>query len=866
MEKRVIFYTTLFLVLISSSSQYDATTKEQIETTLSSTQTVVEIVAERNKELKEAGKAIGTIASAVGSLAPFLGAAGAFLSIILAFLPKEDSAELKFMKKGFAEVNKKLDIITNKLDGIERSIEFEAQKQAYIDAENKINFGYNQLTKFYDEVMKVECKKQEECARERLKIAERYIKDFKPVERALFMILKNSYQKNTFAKPLVELIKSKFQCNVEKLNAFAETIYLLARKGQQVVVTYHKLTGSKTSIVTAVQEWLDMVYSLRAKVYKEKNKCYKQISTYMASDIADPEYQNGKHVDAFKRLNRIIKNKYAWIGWNFQIYNAIEEDEQAFKVFEGFSNAPATKEKRKRVIIATPVDKRGTYSKDIINLVRYAIKKITINANDFFVVVRAAIEEYLSKAGALKMVQSIVVLDPDVSIDIEVDRFSSYINEVFAFKSSVMDFPHIKRRVVVMLKSSEADNTFCKENSCHGKSKCVQLPYTKLTECQCERLFDGTRCETYSDTSMKSTLDLLLTTSLQIPSLTDVYFDIKDLRKSFENGIENVNKAIARLGNVLEKSYTKLSQQLGNEFRWTNLKVTYSLTISNVEHFIIEFTQKIKNNKDERVKKLAEHILEPGKIKKWLRDLNLLFVGNKNIIQDHEPLPVVIMNRNLDACTTPYKKRVDHVYAQFSILQQQAYMMWAQALFILEKDTTEVIQLYAQTVTEQINKLKEITCDFVIQDSINVQCTGGYYAHPSLKITNQCRQNYYVSGPKTATCSDKTKSKCYSCSCNKEGSNHQGCSDQDGVCSCKTITVNKQQRTYYGNKCQNFNCVWSDWTSWSERLKNCDPRHGEMLSRTRTPAKDKMGTGEPCPGNSKESQSAYTGCGPLGMI
>ena len=66
----------------------------------------------------------------------------------------------------------------------------------------------------------------------------------------------------------------------------------------------------------------------------------------------------------------------------------------------------------------------------------------------------------------------------------------------------------------------------------------------------------------------------------------------------------------------MEKSFEQLGEMLGNEFKWTNLKVTYSNTLSEVQFFIDEFATRSKANNDERGKVLAAHILEPGNIKK----------------------------------------------------------------------------------------------------------------------------------------------------------------------------------------------------------------------------------------------------------
>ena len=107
---------------------------------------VVDAIAANNKKItdaaKEAAKAgeaaagavksVGPIMGAIGKLAPFLGVASAFISVIMAFLPKQDSRELKAIKAGFAEVNRKLDTITLKIDSLNSLIPMAAQKVGFI--------------------------------------------------------------------------------------------------------------------------------------------------------------------------------------------------------------------------------------------------------------------------------------------------------------------------------------------------------------------------------------------------------------------------------------------------------------------------------------------------------------------------------------------------------------------------------------------------------------------------------------------------------------------------------------------------------------------------------------------------------------
>lgn len=256
-----------------------------------------------------------------------------------------------------------------------------------------------------------------------------------------------------------------------------------------------------------------------------------------------------------------------------------------------------------------------------------------------------------------------------------------------------------------MLKSTESANArnFCKKNSCHGASKCVQLPYSKTTECQCVPQFDGDKCQKNSPNSLASTLDLLVKATLKIPTLSDIYFNVKDLIQNFEAGITNIGNALNKLQSALETKFSKLSEEIGQNFQWTNLNIHYAKTISDLRHFIHEFQTRSKDYNDQRGFDLAKYILAPGRIKQWLYNLDNLFKGTQGIVRDNPPLMIAYMNRySANACSKSYKTRIDNAYQQFSVLQQQAYIMWAEALFIMERKTHRVASLYFQRLNGQV--------------------------------------------------------------------------------------------------------------------------------------------------------------------
>ena len=279
----------------------------------------------------------------------------------------------------------------------------------------------------------------------------------------------------------------------------------------------------------------------------------------------------------------------------------------------------------------------------------------------------------------------------------------SYINHVL----QIGEFNYIhKVRVIIMLRSEEqVESTTKCTTTCYSKGGvCKRLPFSKISECQCKPHFDGDECREHSNNGLASTLDLLVSETLKVPTLVDIYFDVKDLQENINLGFSQINTALVELGTMLQTSYAKLSAELGQNFQWTNLKISYVDTIKDILHFVDEFNTRSRDDNDKRGKELAEHILQPGNIKRWLGDLNTLFVGSSFIVEDHLPLMMLYINAHKDgACTTEYKNHIDNAYRQFVVLQQEAYLMWAEALNIMEEEPTEASDEYIKIMKEQVS-------------------------------------------------------------------------------------------------------------------------------------------------------------------
>ena len=63
----------------------------------------------------------------------------------------------------------------------------------------------------------------------------------------------------------------------------------------------------------------------------------------------------------------------------------------------------------------------------------------------------------------------------------------------------------------------------------------------------------------------------------------------------------------------------------------------------------------------------------------------------------------MFMNNHLArACSNQYKIDVDNVYKQFAILQQKGYVLWAQAMDVLDQETNVVDETYNERLNKQV--------------------------------------------------------------------------------------------------------------------------------------------------------------------
>eukprot|EP00112_Aurelia_sp_Birch-Aquarium-sp1_P018196 Seg4309.2 transcript_id=Seg4309.2/GoldUCD/mRNA.D3Y31 product="Complement component C9" protein_id=Seg4309.2/GoldUCD/D3Y31 len=864
----IILIGCLTIAIVPSTCLADLSKAEKasISLGLDAGEKVIKFISEfgdkNNKELE--------IFTRLGKLSGFLGATGGLISFALSFLPSQDSKELAFMKNKFQQVNSKLDIITAKLDNVDSLITFENQRAIYVRSATKINVGHEKLLAILDELQKVNCSRRSLCQRRKSRIASNYVKYF-AVKYNLHEILHGVTRKTSvFGDPLLSVVQHHFKCSIPKIDQFANGVLRLAFKAQQVILAHEKLLGSKQSITQSMNEWLSLIYKLRMYRNKLRNYCYKNVLRYMNADLANKKYQRvSSSSQANDQVNRMIKKlfdkRYSWLAFTVYSYNAWGSTWHSWKANSYGTTiwySPASRQARKRNIFVSFVDKKSTYTKRRY-VVSWALDHVARTLPLFhyynYRYVRNIVDIFarrLKRARVWKYIASINIRKKEDSFMITSDNPTSYIRKIYSLKYYRIGIHGrmIKRvgriYVVVTLNSMRQAHKHC-HLKCKNKGLCKIKPYSSQCYCECKPYYQGATCEQHSNALLAKTIDSMLAVTLKLPHLSDISFDIKDLREFVGVSFVRLQWAISSL----DASFENKRSQLSRKVEWASLVTQYSVALNGIQYFAQTFALLNHYNKTtaefQKIRqKLAHAVLKDrAGIQRYLFDLNTMLIGVKGSLLGHKPFLLIFMESKAGKpCTPAYKKAVDNCWKQLVLLQQVGYFVWTQALGLTGQATNIVDYLYKKRVKGQLSVMKKSTCEYKVKHSANIQCTGGFYLNPSMKIRNTCMKNYYVTGSLTTSCKRKV-SGCKQCGCSFVGSRSQQCSDTHGKCQCK--------RLYYGKKCTSRDCVWKNWSAFGQCL-GCGYRAKRTSSRSvQTP---KLGNGKSCQGSSVMHKKCFKGC------
>ena len=260
------------------------------------------------------------LATNTAKIAGALGVFSAIFSIALAFIPKGDSPELKYMKTEFGKLSRKMDKISRSLDETKDLIKLETQKAAYLQYEHKIHYGVSKMEECLKKLDNVKCLNETDCKRKKQLIAQGYVKAMQ-VDQSIDAIARGVSSNTAFGTAMLSLLKQNSKCNIPKLNLFTNKITAMITKGFSVTIFRNILTRTDHNVLDDTVRANEMLRMVESKRQKTEQSCFRNMGYWMSLDVRNSEdiFLSDIQATNTKLLGR-LKLKYPWVNWHVFTY------------------------------------------------------------------------------------------------------------------------------------------------------------------------------------------------------------------------------------------------------------------------------------------------------------------------------------------------------------------------------------------------------------------------------------------------------------------------------------------------------------------------------------------------------------------
>ena len=716
----------------------------------------------------KAGHIFSTITKKTARFAGFFGAIGALFAIILELIPggKQESAELKLMKNEFGKLSQKVDTIARSLDNTKDLIKLATQKAAYIKYEENINYGYTQLLQCLKDLEKVTCTSKKECKRKNLLVAERYKTDTN-VRKSIDAIFRAAVHDSSFRHNMLYLIKQESRCNITYVNMFTNKIAALITKGLVVAIFHDLLTKPNYDYTDDEVLSSEMIYNLEKKRQEIQKSCFENFDYWIARDMKNAHTLFTSDIkQSNAKLLHHLKSKFPWIIWHAFTYEGKKAPKAGPQIStsDRLISTSKTLEIHSFVIPAAHAEVEEYNEKS--KLWKELVKDNNIGKdleNDV-----TKIDKLINKEIELKdKVQFYAILPGEKLIaGYYKDEIKQYTHEgkvVFESPYNVLVNKPFTNKDVFVAVSFKTVEVRCSDTFCNDKGICSVFPYSTKRECSCKKGFSGENCETREkNMRLKQVVNTLLQSTMKLPTFASIKHAIEDTQLYLKTSTENIQESIFKLG-------AKMSTFISRKFEWLNIVLKYKDSIDKLHYFHSISSEKIYNfKKNSNVdlsqiktttdkgrfsmleeKDIAQYLLSPVGIQKWLYDINFLIVGrNDSEFNNHRPILFMTMEKyKKQVCLKDYKERLSSQYRQLMLLQLQGYMLWSNAYSAADRDSIVIANRYSSVLKNQESFMQKETCSLAISNSQNLEdCSGGYYIHKSFDIPVSCKGGYFLKG------------------------------------------------------------------------------------------------------------------------
>ena len=533
---------------------------------------------------------VKALSKVAGRLAGVFGAAGSLFAVILAFIPGEESPELKLMKEEFGKMSEKMDTIAKSLEDTKTLIKIESQKSAYIQYEQNIHHGYDRLQACLDRLDGTGCTDLADCKRKKMAIAEGYVSGM-DVRKDIDAIYRGVTSDTAFGSSLLDLLKDESKCNIQKLNLFANKVVALISKGMMVAIFHDMLTQTDFKVLDDSKRADKMFTIIENQRQEIQDDCINDFEYWMRLDVQDAYSDFSNNIqNTNTNLLYKLKRKYPWIEWHVFTISGDKKPTASPKNSPRRRLISSSKEQEVHCFViptndakVANLDRKLRRRKELVRESRF--KGDLKNAIDD---IQTELEEDAVLAG---QVQSFAILPGNRWVlgymqggfrlhtlgttDVSVSHMNVFVNR-----------PHQTESYLVVVSFRQKGYPPACSNSCNGNGKCFLFPYSTKMACRCNPGYSGDNCESSeASIQLQSNINSILENTLKLPSFSSLKHTLEDVKMSLLTASNNIQDSIVQLGNKIDEQFKNLGEFMLSTFGWFAVLMKYNDVVDNLNYF-----------------------------------------------------------------------------------------------------------------------------------------------------------------------------------------------------------------------------------------------------------------------------------------
>ncbi|XP_078125794.1 uncharacterized protein LOC144530194 [Sander vitreus] len=473
------------------------------------------------KALSAVMKGLSKFASLVpgiGSLVP------SFINMVLIFIPQDDPV-LNEVKKGFEEVNRKLDSLSIQISNLATDVEWFNYASVYSQDELHI---LNAWKKFNDLLQNSQLVQNEE---QKLRLAEIFVNYYENTgtEASVANLFHYLTVKDTsLSGNLNELLRKKFKCDFKEIGKYNVYFSSLLWKGMVLNQFYWKLIGLDSSGIEAKHtQMFKNVYEAQKSALEY---CLTNHMEYVKEDVV--EISKGLSADNKQaiadKVKKALDKKYNWYNWVVLVYNTNQADYYIlYNLTKITEDTPLTVAVG-YTLIAGKINE--TLVKDVATwCLTKKVKECKIVDKDFSY---ARFGPYVFPDRSFDLYDYAKVTHAAYGEEFAVAPAPFHQNDC---EWSTKWWTHTRKMSIYYSRKEDV----CQSETCSNNGTCNRLLDSNEWMCECPDGYYGERCEERTPTGIAIAVDIPV-----VPDIGTIDTKMKKMEIKLENKLDQILKYI----------------------------------------------------------------------------------------------------------------------------------------------------------------------------------------------------------------------------------------------------------------------------------------------------------------------------------